>query len=477
MSYENPEQSSHDVQGAPLEVWVLRLTIAAAIVAVAVLGYRALLKTAPKREMRPVKERVALVEVVALAPTSQQVSVFATGTAVPVRELALNARVSGEVVAVHPSLEPGGRISAGEVAVTLDPKDYELALQRAETQLAAARSSLRIREAAVPQARGAKVKAESGVVSAEYDLKVELGYQDVAKHEWEMLDNRAQATELEQELTLRKPHLRKAQAALLAAQAGVSTAQAEIDAAEAQVEAQRAAVRDAEVAVAQAKLNLERTQVRVPYDAVVQNRAISVGTEVTTQTQLVSLVESGVLWIEVSVPFDRMTWVKVRQDGTPGAKAVVRPSGPLAELVEWEGEVVRLLPSLETDGRQVQLLVEVRAPLVSAKLPLLLGAFVQVQIQGPKLTNVFSVPRVALHNGTQLWLRGTDGRLVVREVSVLWSDGDIVVVEDGLEEGDMLVLTDIASPVPGMKLGLLEDAEREREAAPEQSAPKAPRME
>lgn len=457
-------------------VWAIRLFLAVVIVLASYWGYRHLLATAPVRQMRPPQERVAVVEVTPLALASRRVAVVATGTVMPARQLALTARVPGEVVALHPALDPGGCLAAGEVAVTLDRTDYELAVTRADIQVARASSALAQSEISLLQSASEKTQAEGQLISAEYNHTLELGQQSVARYQWEMLENKETATELEKALTLRQPHLRKAEADVASAKAGVAMAEQKIKTAKTGVDTARAALRDAEAALEQARLNLGRTEVRVPFAAVVLDRAASLGAQVTTQTQLAMLVDAEVYWVQVSVPLDRVPWVRVRQGQEPGAKVVLRPTGSLSGSAEWTGEVVRRLPAIEEQGRQARFLVEVRNPLDSATLPLLLGAFVQAEIEGPERTGIFVIPRSALREGKQVWLRNPEGRLAVVPVAIEWSDADTVLVRDSLEEGAMLVTSDIASPVPGMKLALPGEA-RGAEAGKPTAAPPTPKME
>ena len=374
MSNETASQPSREIHALPIIlVWAIRLFLAVVIVLLSVWGYRRLLATAPVRQMRPPQERVAVVEVAPLAKSSRQVTVAATGTVMPARQLALTTRVPGEVVALHPALDPGGCLAAGEVAVTLDRTDYELAVTRADIQVAKARSALAQSEISLLQAGSEKTQAEGQLISAEYNYTLELGQQSVARYQWEMLENKETATELEKELTLRQPHLRKAEADVASAKAGVALAEQKIKTAKTGVDTAHAALRDAEAALEQARLDLGRTEVRAPFAAVVLNRTASVGAQVTTQTQLATLVDAEVYWVQVSVPLDRVPWIRVRREQEPGAKVVIRPTGAMSGSAEWTGEVVRRLPAIEEQGRQARFLVEVRNPLESAALPLLLG--------------------------------------------------------------------------------------------------------
>jgi len=477
MSNETASHFTRDIHALPKGlVWALRLLVALLIVLASYWGYRRLLATAPVRQMRPPQERVAVVELTPLARTSRQVTVAATGTVVPARQLALTTRVPGEIATLHPALDPGGCLAAGEVAVTLDRTDYELAVTRADIQVARARSALAQSEISLLQTVSEKTQAESQLVTAEYNHRLEQGQQSVARYQWEMLENKETATELEKELTLRQPHLRKAEADVESARAGVAVAEQKIKTAKTGMDTARAALRDAEAALEQARLDLARTEVRVPFAAVVLDRAASLGAQVTTQTQLAMLVDAEVFWARVSVPLDRVPWVRVRGNQEPGAKVVLRPTGSLSGRAEWTGEVVRRLPAIEEQGRQARFLVEVRNPLESATLPLLLGAFVQAEIEGPEQRGVFAIPRSALREGRQVWLRNAEQRLEVVPVVIDWSDAETVLVSAGLEEGAMLVTSDIASPVPGMKLALPGEA-RGAEARKPTEAPPAPKME
>ncbi|MCK5805689.1 MAG: HlyD family efflux transporter periplasmic adaptor subunit [Lentisphaeria bacterium] len=494
----SPPDSDHR-QTVPLWfVWVIRLTVAGVIAWGGYGVYAWMMAHKPKRERRARGERIVTVQTLTLQRTSKRVVISTTGTVVPARELLLKPRVGGEVVEVHPDLEPGGRLRAGTVVVRIDPTDYRLALLRAESAAATARNSrkteeiqlrtaqselLRMQaqfaqtETQVAQAEAQLAQAKTKVVSADYEHAIELGQQDVAKHQWTMMGNKSQATELEQELTLRKPHLRKVLADVASAKAGVDAAQAFVGSARSQVESSKASVavakamieartvalasadsviKSAESNLEKAKLDLARTEVKVPFNAVVTARAISVGAQVGTQTVLGTLVDADRFWIEVALPLDRMSWVRIAADGVQGSKAIVRHSGAASGQGTWQGIVVRRLPQLEVDGRQVRLLVEIAEPLEPAEdsLPLFLDSFVTVELTGPEVKGVFVVPRVCVHGGDEVWLRNGEKRLEMRRIETFWSDAKSVMIRNGLKEGELLIVSDIASPVPGMKVAL-----------------------
>ena len=457
--------------------WLLRLAVAAAIVAGGVLIHRRLLATAPRHERKPQGEREVTVEVEILRRRTQPITVAATGTVIPVRELSLMFQVGGRIESVHPALEPGGALPAGAVAASLERIDYELAARRAEASLgqkrnalADARTTLAIRQLEVATARSAAEQKAAALATAEADYRLELGEQAVARSGWERIEDRETTTELDRELALRQPHLRKAEANVAAAKAALASARTAVEIAEASVRAAETAiltaeigVADAETALAQARLDLERTAVAAPFAAMVAERAAVPGMEVTSQTALARLVDRSAFWIEISLPYDRLRWIRLPEGETPGAAATVRVAGAMAGVAAWQGRVVRCLPAVEESGRQARLLVEVSDPLGQNAVPLLLNAFVTVEIEGPDLEGVFVLPRHCVHNGNEVWLRGEDGRMAIRRIESVWSNREVIVAREGLAEGEQLVTSDISSPVSGLKLAL---PARETEARP-----------
>ena len=60
------------------------------------------------------------------------------------------------------------------------------------------------------------------------------------------------------------------------------------------------------------------------------------------------------------------------------------------------------------------------------------------------MNNVFVIPRSALFQGKQVTLI-EQGRLLKKNIDVVWSDTNVAVVKDGLKEGDILTLTPVGS--------------------------------
>jgi hypothetical protein len=116
-----------------------------------------------------------------------------------------------------------------------------------------------------------------------------------------------------------------------------------------------------------------------------------------------------------------------------------------------------MLSDLQTDGRLARLLIEVPDPLnirsASANLPpLLIGEYVRLEIEGIEIADVFEIPRSALRDGSRIWVVNADSILEIRPVEPLWSDEKSIYLDQGLSDGEHLVVSDLAVPVDGMEL-------------------------
>jgi multidrug efflux pump subunit AcrA (membrane-fusion protein) len=170
------------------------------------------------------------------------------------------------------------------------------------------------------------------VTDAEYNLKLELGHQEVAKREWMLLNGGKPAKSSDVDLALRKPHLDKAKADLEAAKAELK----------------------------QANLNLARTRIRAPFNAIVRTHNVEMGSQVSIQDPLAELVCTDEYWIKVSIPVDRLKWISTPRNATESGSAVriYYRNG-----FERTGTVIKLFGDLETEGRMARILVSVEDPL------------------------------------------------------------------------------------------------------------------
>lgn len=394
---------------------LLRVLLPLIVLAAAGFVAMTLVKTKPQAPKKPQQERAQLVEIKAVEHTKEHLQVSAQGSVVAARQLDISPQVSGQITHLNPSVVPGGLLKQGEVLMRIERRDYQLTLDE--------------REAAVLDAK------------ARHD--VERGQQAIAKKEWELF-NKDKDAQLDPSLATRKPQLQIAQVA-------VDTAQARLD---------------------RAKLDISRTQLRVPFDAIVRSESVEEGQLVTTQSRVASLVSTDKFWVQVSLPLKHLGDIQIPgYNATQGS--VVKVVQQLGEQrQERDGRVVRLLGELDSVGRMAQVIIEVEDPLnlkpenKDRGLPLLLGSFVEVAFDAGERESLVEVPRSAVYDGDTVFIF-EDGILKKRSVEIAWRRPETVLVREGLPVGTKLIVSRVANPVDGMKLRIAG----EKEAAPTE-APK-----
>lgn len=383
-------------------VGAFRLALPLIILFVGVFGAIALIKARPEvprvdREARPV-----YVETMPIEVSDKTIELTAYGTVQAHRTLVVRPQVSGLVVEQSPDLIRGGILPEGELMVRIDPRDYEYVIDQ---------------EAAALE-------------RASFDLTLEKGRQVVASREWSLLDGSFQKHELSEELALRKPHLKEKESALLAAQSRLD----------------------------RAKLDLDRTEIRAPFPALVIEESVEVGQLVMQQSAIATIVGVRDFHIQASIPIDRLAWVQLPSEDRPqGSRVSISRELGTSSSQEVEGHVVRLLGDVDPTGRMARVLIQVDDPLgllddESERSALLLGEYVRLGIQGPALADVVALPRRVLRDGNRVWVMTRDSDLAVRSVDILYGNDETVYVRNAFAAGDEVITSALGAAVPGTAL-------------------------
>ena len=395
--------------GRRLATVIFRTLIPLAVLAAGVITAFWLMETSPQAKPRPQVHNATLVSVKSVDFSPQQTVISGMGTVTAAHNVELKPQVSGEIIELNRNLVPGGHFRRGETLLTIDPTDYRLTVRQLTTDVA---------------------KAES-------DLQLEQGNQLVAQKEYKLLGETV--SDVEKALMLRRPQLENLRATLEAAQAKLE----------------------------QARVDLARTQIKAPFNAVVQARSADVGARVSESTVLATLVGTDAYWVEVSVSVRQLRWIRIPQtDGDQGALVRVYDSAAWGDGVFRQGRVVRLEADLEEQGRMARLLVRVEDPLSlqpgnTDQPRMLLGSYLRVEIEGQPVTSAAAIDREFIRNGSNVWIMEDNGNLSIRPVEIAFRGIDHILVTGGISPGEKLVVTDLAAPVEGMLLRAADAASDE----------------
>ena len=95
------------------------------------------------------------------------------------------------------------------------------------------------------------------------------------------------------------------------------------------------------------------------------------------------------------------------------------------------------------------------------KPPLAVGMFVSTEIQGRRVSGVVSLPRSAVRDGNQVWVVDSDSRLVFRDINILKAETDRLIIDEGIQEGDLICVSTLDAVVEGMEVAVAEEDEDE----------------
>ncbi len=376
------------------KLFTLLGTVGIFVVGFALIAFMGSLR--PKIEPKEVALAPPAVFYAAVDPKPVTLNVFAQGEVRPRTDINLTAEVSGRIVKTAGAFVAGGAFKRGELLVKIEDSNYSVAVAAAKARMAQSEELLRREE------------AES----------------ELAQKDYEALERPGEASEL----TLRKPQLAQARAAFEAAKADYNGA----------------------------LLDLQRTELRAPFDGRVRERLAGEGQFISPGAAIGRIFSTDVA--EVRLPLADGDLAKL---GIPFAfNESPQSRGPKATLSatiggvyhEWTARIARTDGAFDPGTRQIGAIAVVDDPYgkgASDGTPLAMGLFVDALIEGKMVDRAVVLPRTALFGRNTVYVIGAEDRIAVREVVVLSADRDTITLAGGLEAGERVV----TSPLRGAKVG------------------------
>ncbi|MEO0644362.1 MAG: HlyD family efflux transporter periplasmic adaptor subunit [Pseudomonadota bacterium] len=391
------------------------------------------LKPEPVEEERV--EQVPLAEVVALKAASGPIPVLGSGTVQARDEVTIGAEVSGRLTYVHPSFREGGVVPKGATLLRIDQSDYINQVRVAEADVAA-----------------------QGIAVLEAEEEVEIAREELQR--FDARERSAQAAGQSDTRILAPRAMEKSAGPGDAAKA--DAAERSLATREPQLESAKASKDRAEANLSDAQTRLGRTRVRAPFGGLVREESAAVGQLVQPGEPLGSLVSTDAYEVRVSLTADEAALI-------PGLLAASKARVPASvtysyggQTYRWAAYVDRANAILDSATRNIEVFVRVPTPLRGGRAvdegsetqapPLLLGAFVNVEITGASLASYAAVPADAVRPGNEIWvIRG--GKLAILKVRVIQRSDEIAyIATPSLAKGGQLVTSSLSAPIEGMAL-------------------------
>ena len=405
-----------------------------AVILIAIIIAAVLVILRPKAERRVVEDMGRLVEVFAAQAEKVQMVIEAYGTVEPREELLLVAEVRGQIVATAPAFEEGNFVSRGTRLIQIDPRTYELEVQRRNVQIKQAQAEIKRLEQEVLnlQARIKIARSDVALAKNEYfrlkkliDRKV-IAQSTLDKTEQQYLASLERLQALENQLALTGPQKE-------------------------QLLAQRDMAR---VMFAEAKLDLERSGIIAPFDGWVLEKTIEVGQHVTLGQSMGRIYSTGELNIEVRIPVKDFKWLPAELNGDTRIEADIIFANQGARMT-WNGRVARVKAQMDYKTRTLPVVIEVDEVAKSEEnrsaLRLRPGMFVTAKIKGKEIGQAFVLPRHVIYPGDKVYTVEGD-RLQIKSVDILRTFKDSVIVSQGLSDSERIVKTPLSDATEGMLL-------------------------
>ncbi|MBU1643226.1 efflux RND transporter periplasmic adaptor subunit [bacterium] len=257
----------------------------------------------------------------------------------------------------------------------------------------------------------------------EADLELQDALFEKAKSDW------ARAEAVYADNALSKQDYDSARSAFQTAKAGVSAAKAKL---------------------ASANVDLDYTQVRAPISGIAGMKETDLGNVASPGTPLVTITQTDPIYAEFSIPdVDRLKEMYALQNGrwSDAAKAGLKATLRVGSFTR-EGRIDFIDPVIDNKTSSVK----ARAVFKNPDAILMQGAFGRITVNGFVRNSVLMVPQKAvLQNpmGTIVFVID-NGKAAVRPVKIGDTAGDNFIIDQGLKEGDVVIVNNFFHIKPGM---------------------------
>jgi RND family efflux transporter MFP subunit len=341
----------------------------------------------PEIEVVTPEPQAFVVRVITAQPERVRLTVDSQGEVTAQHTIDFVSELQGGITRVAPAFVTGGYFKTGDVLLQIDPTDYELARVRAEARVAE-----------------------------------EVETMEVEKSE-----------------------------AALAAEGLFPLREARVASAEARVQSARAEL-------AQTDADLKRTRIKAPFDGRVLFTQVGLGQYVSKGQTLGRLYSTGIAEIRLPLSDRQLRYLDVPFGARPTDKLPATPVTLRAEVGgrpgEWQGELHRMEGAVDPDNRVWFAVARVNDPYglhqPEQTTPLAIGLFVEAEIEGRTVDNVYRLPRSALRNQDNVLIADADNRLRRRKVTVLRTDFESVLITSGIEDGDRICVSPVEAFVDGL---------------------------
>ncbi len=352
-----------------------------------------MMKMQPKEQKKANAKIIPAVEVIQVSPIDFVIPIKSDGLVVPKTKINISAEASGRIVFVSDNFINGGQFNKGDALIKIDPVDYQLAVTRAQANVAAQQANLDLQQAK----------------------------SDLAKSDWKKYGKKGKPNPL----NLNLPQVASAKAALSGARADLKLA----------------------------KRNLEKTTVVAPFSGVILAKMVDVGQFVNLSTPLASIASTEIAEIRMSLSDEQLHNSGLDKfDGTQ--KVSVKITSQEMPEVQWQGTIASIEAQRDAKTLFNYAVIEVSQPFTQQAIPLRFNTYVSINLKGKTLSKVYPVERGYVTLDNQVKVFSAQSTLAYKKIKVAYADADFNYISSGIDAKDKVITTGLSHIKVGDKLTL-----------------------
>ncbi len=431
--------------------WTLRGLVPAAILAFAGFATLLLLLTKPPPALQEDANRPPLVVTSRLDTMPRQIRIALNGTVLPRREISLAAEVKGKLISQSSDFLAGRFVKAGTELLTIDPRSYQLQIQRLQGQIAQVKQDLE--NLAIEQTNNQSLIKIAEQNSALAERKVERARRlndrgSLSNEEYDATQSEALTVANALQQLRNQQNLFASQRKQLEVQKTLAQTQLEI-----------------------AQLDLDNTVIRMPVDGILRECHVEKDGYVASGTVVAQVQDVSVMEVRCELRMEDLAWLQRGQ--SPGELTATRsyevPKTPAeiqyrlaGQTFVWSGRLVRFEGAgLNEQTRTLPCRVEILQPVAEHNPPsveppqLLRGMFVDVTLLVNRPQPLLEVPLEALRPGENVWVV-RDERIQIVPVQIARYTPNAALVylgqAQGIRRGDQVVISPLLQATAGMQI-------------------------
>jgi len=361
------------------------------------------------------------------------------GRCVATESVLIEPQASGRVAGIH--FKDGSDVKKGDRLFTIDPRPYEVALQKALSELNEFKAELAQVEANLAQERARIERSVAGLKESE--ARLGLSRLEFARSA-ELVKTDAMPR---QDYDQKKMAVEVTEAQVRSSKADVTMSESQLKFSEAAIGVARAKVATAEAEVENARLNLSYTIILSPINGRAGQRLVDIGNVVSAlnPVSMLSLQALDPIYADFTIPESELTRVRGHMNTAElGVEVRAADAPEKAHL----GSLSFLDNAVKTESGTVKL----RATVPNKERLLWPGQFVKVRVILTTIKHALLVPAQAVQVGQMgpfLFVVKSDNTVELRPVKLGQRHAELVAIKDGVAAGEKIVTTGQMMLFPG----------------------------